>query len=221
MRVFILGLTFALAGCATAPPTPDSMEVDKFDIEGEKELKEADLKDKIVTGESSWVPEWVPLFGKREWFDPITWQADLRRIQRFYEANGFYQARVLEDVVTEVTPRHVKLLVKLREGEPARVTTVELLGLDDLPKEMQADLVKDLPLSTGDIVLEDSWAKTKSLLSLRLRELGFAEAAVTGEALVDAEAARVELTLTAVPGIRYHFGKIFPATFCQIVSKGL
>ena len=93
----------------------------RFDIEGEKQLKEDDLKEKIVTGESSWLPAWVPFLGKREWFDPITWQADLRRIQRFYEANGYYQARVLEDVVTEVKPKHVKLLVKLREGEPARV----------------------------------------------------------------------------------------------------
>ena len=119
-RVLSLGLTLTFAGCVTAPPTPDSAEVDSFDIEGEKRLKEADIKEKIVTGESSWLPPWVPWLGKQEWFDPITWQADLRRIQRFYEAHGFYQARVLEDVVTEVKPRHVKLLVRLREGEPAR-----------------------------------------------------------------------------------------------------
>ena len=210
--VFILGLTLTLAGCATAPPTPDSMEVDKFDIEGEKQLKESDLKDKVVTGESSWVPEWFPVFGKREWFDPITWQADLRRLQRVYEANGYYQARVLEEVVTEVKPKHVKLLVKLREGAPARVVSVDITGLSDLLSEMQADVVKDLPLSTGDIFLEDAWGRTKALLSLRLRELGFAEAQVVGEALVDVEAARVELSLTVTPGMRYRFGKLFVAT---------
>ncbi|MDP1826473.1 MAG: BamA/TamA family outer membrane protein [Archangium sp.] len=211
-RVFILGLTLALAGCATTPPSPDAMEVDDLVIEGEKELKEADLKEKIVTGESSWLPPWVPFFGRLEWFDPVTWQADLRRIQRFYEANGYYQARVLSDVVTEVRPKHVKLLVKLREGEPARVNTVDILGLEALPPEMQADVVKSLPLSTGDIFLEDSWARTKALLSLRLRELGFAEVAVTGEALVDAEAARVDISLDIVTGTRFRFGKLFVAT---------
>ena len=222
-RVFILGLTLALGGCATMPPSPDAMEVDDLDIEGEDKLKEADLKEKIVTGESSWLPPWVPFFGRLEWFDPVTWQADLRRIQRFYEANGYYQARVLEDVVTEVRPRHVKLLVKLREGEPARVNTVDILGLEALPPEMQAEVVKSLPLATGDIFLEDSWARTKALLSLRLRELGFAEVMVTGEALVDAEAARVDLTLTIVPGLRYRFGKLFVATDpgAQVPAKAI
>ncbi len=188
------------------------MEVDKFDIEGVKQLKESELKEKIVTGESSWLPPWFPIFGKQEWFDPITWQADLRRIQRFYEANGFYQARVLEDVVTEVKPKHVKLLVKLREGAPARVSSVEISGLEDLPPEMKEKVIDDLPLVKDNIFLEDSWARTKALLSLRLREQGFAEAEVTGEAVVDAEAARVDLSITVVPGTRYRFGKLFVAT---------
>jgi translocation and assembly module TamA len=167
------------------------------------------------------VPPWVPFFGKQEWFDEVTWQADLRRLQRFYEANGYYQARVLEEVVTEVRPQHVKLLVKLREGDPARVTSVDITGLADLPPEMRADVIKDLPLSIGDIFLEDSWNRTKSMLGLRLRELGFAEVTVAGEALVDAEAARVDLSLTLVPGIRYRFGKIFVATDpgAQVAAK--
>jgi translocation and assembly module TamA len=188
------------------------MEVDAFEIDGEKQLKEADIKEKIVTNESSWLPAWVPFFGKREWFDPITWQADLRRIERLYEANGFYQARVLEDVVTEVKPRHVKLLVRLREGEPARVESIDIAGLEALTPEMKAGVVKDLPLESGDIFLEDAWGRTKGTLSARLRELGFAEAAVTGEALVDAEAARVSLSLNVVPGTRFRFGKLFVAT---------
>lgn len=210
--VLIPGLTLCLCACVTAPPTPDSQEVDKFDIEGEEQLKEADIKEKIVTAESSWLPAWVPFLGRQEWFDPITWQADLRRIERIYEAHGFYQARVLEDVVTEVRPRHVKLLVRLREGAPARVFTLEIRGMEALTPEMQAKVKEELPLSEGDIFLEDSWAKTKDLLGFRLRELGFAEAQVTGEAIVDAEAARADLTLELVPGIRYRFGKLFVAT---------
>jgi translocation and assembly module TamA len=212
-RLLILGVLVALTGCAhVEPPTPESMEIDDFQIEGEKQLKESDIKEKIVTNESSWLPGWFPIWGRIEWFDPITWQADLRRIQRFYEANGYYQARVLEESVTEHKPRRVKLLVKLREGAPARVNTVDITGLDALPPEMQEKVVADLPLVTGDIFLEDAWTRTKSFLALRLRELGFAEVHVQGEALVDADAARVDLSLSIAPGIRYRFGKVFVAT---------
>lgn len=128
-RALLIGLTLATSACVTAPPTPDAKEVIAFDIEGEKQLKEDDIKEKVVTAASSWLPEWVPGLGHKDWFDPNTWQADLRRIQRFYEANGFYQARVLEDVITEPEPRKVKLLVRLREGEPAKVNTVDIVGL--------------------------------------------------------------------------------------------
>lgn len=201
------------AGCVTpGPPTPDSKEVDGFEIEGEKKLKESDIKEKVVTNVSPLLSGILPWIWPQEWFDPIAWQADLRRIQRFYEANGYYQARVLEDVVTDTKPQHVKLLVRLREGEPARVNTVDLIGLEALPPDMVTGVVSDLPLKTGDIFLEDSWSKTKALLGSRLRELGFAEVVVAGEALVDADAARVDLQLTVTPGQRYHFGKTFVAT---------
>jgi translocation and assembly module TamA len=212
-RALLIGLTLVGVGCVTAPPMPDAREVIAFDIEGEKELKESDLKAKLLTTESSWVPEWVPGLGHKEWFDPNTWQADLRRIKRFYEVNGFYQASILEDVVTEPAPLKVRLLVKLKEGVPAHVNTVDFLGLEALPPEQQALVTEDLPLTSGKVFLEDDWAKTKALVARRVRELGFAEASVAGEALVDAEDARVDLTFTVVTGPRYAFGRIFVVSY--------
>ena len=207
-RLLLGGCLVAAVGCATVPISPDAKEIDTFDIEGEKQLSESDIKEKIVTTVSPWLPTWLPGV-EPQWFDPITWQADLRRIQRFYEANGYYQARVLEDVVTEPKPKHIKLLVRLREGDAARIETLAIVGLEELPGEQQKTATGDLPLQKGDIFLEDSWAKLKSTLALRLRELGYAEAAVVGEALVDADAAKVDLTVTVTPGLRYKFGTTF------------
>lgn len=195
------------AGCATLPPTPDSQEIDDFKIEGEKALSEGDIKDKVLTTESSW----IPIVGEKQWFDPIAWQADLRRIQRYYEANGYYQARVLEDVVTENKPKHVKLLVRLREGLPAKVTQLQVVGLEALPADMQESVMEKLPIEEGDIFLEDDWGKLKQLFVTRLRELGFAEVSVEGEAVVDVQGAKVQLTVTIETGLRYKFGKIFVA----------
>lgn len=216
-RRLLLLLGLGLFGCVTTPPpTPDSLQVVDLRIEGTRQLKQGEVKERILTAESpwlsTWLPSWLPLVGDPEWFDPIAWQADLRRIQRFYEANGYYQARVLEDQVTPVPPKKVKLLVRLREGAPARVNTVELAGLEGLPEALQREVTEDLPLREGDIFLEDAWSRTKKLLASRLRERGYAEAQVSGEALVDAEAARVDLLLTVEPGLKYRFGKIFVAT---------
>lgn len=208
-RALLIVLTLGGSACVTAPPTPDAREIDSFDIEGEKKLTESAIKEKVLTAESSWVPHWVPGLGRREWFDPNTWQADLRRIQRFYEANGYYQARILEDVITEPQPLHVRLLVRLKEGEPAKINTIEFLGLELLPNDQQAALTADLPVQSGQIFLEEDWLKTKAMLGLRIRELGYAEAQVTGEALVDAEGARVDLALTVATGPRYNFGTTF------------
>ncbi|MGV3620369.1 MAG: BamA/TamA family outer membrane protein [Archangium sp.] len=208
----LLILTLVCAGCVTAPPTPDARKVDDFEIEGTKELSEGDVKSKIVTTESPWLSYIAPWLSSPQWFDPLAWQADLRRIQRYYEANGYYQARVTDDEITEVGKDKVKILVKLREGDPARVETLTILGLEALPEDMQEDVTRSLPLERGDIFLEDSWERAKKLLSVRLRELGFAEVAVTGEALVDAENARVDLKLNIDTGPRYKIGKTFVAT---------
>lgn len=205
-------LGLALAACSHTPPTPDALEVDDLSIEGTKALKESAIKERILTGESSWLPWWVPFLGRTEWFDESAWQADLRRITRYYEANGYYQARILDEQVNPSGPGHVKLLVKVEEGEPARVASLTYTGLEAMPAEHQETATTRLPLREGLIFLEEDWQNTKAVLAARLRELGYAEVVVTGEALVDARAAKVDVTLEVQPGPRYKFGQMFVAT---------
>ncbi|MBL9037280.1 MAG: BamA/TamA family outer membrane protein [Archangium sp.] len=202
-------LVVLASACATAPPSPEALRVDDLKIEGTKALREGDVTDKILTGDPSWIPWWVPIVGKVEWYEPNAWQADLRRITRFYEANGYYQAHIVDDVVTPTKPGHVKLLVRLREGEPARIASLRITGV---PAEHAAAVLDELPVHEGDIFLEDRWLGTKGLIAARLRELGYAETVVTGEALVDIEAAKVDIRLEVAPGLRYRIGQIFVGT---------
>ncbi|MEW5740665.1 MAG: BamA/TamA family outer membrane protein [Myxococcota bacterium] len=205
-------VTLALAGCSHTPPTPDAREVDDFTIEGTRALEESAIKEKLLTDESSWLPWWFPIWGHTAWFDESAWQADLRRITRVYEAHGYYQARILDEQVNPNGPGHVKLLVKVFEGEPARIVSVDFSGLERLPAEHQQAATAKLPVREGLIFLEEDWGDAKALLASRLRELGYAEAVVTGEALVDARAAKVNLSLDVSSGPRYRFGQIFVAT---------
>ncbi len=204
--------TLAFAGCVHAPPTPDAQEIDSVSIAGTKAISEGDLKKKIVTNESSWLPAWVPLLGHTEWFDASAWQADLRRLTRYYEANGYYQARVLEEAVTPSKPGHVTVAVTVREGTPAHVRTLAITGLEQVPAEVRTKLLAEPPMAVGDVFLEERWQTLKGVLLQRLREAGYAAAVVEGDAVVDVEGASVEASVTAQTGPRYRFGKIFVAT---------
>jgi translocation and assembly module TamA len=221
LRWAAAALALALAACGHTPPTPDALEVDDLTIEGTKALSERAIKEKIVTGESSWLPWWTPVFGRTEWFDESAWQADLRRITRFYEANGYYQARLLDEQVIAHKPGHVKLLVKVKEGAPARLTSLAWTGLDALPAEHRDAARARLPLREGLVFLESAWLEARGQVTARLRELGYVEVVVAGEALVDAAGATVDASLDVQPGRRYRFGQLFvaPEPGAQVPAK--
>lgn len=220
-RATLLAALAALAAaCAHAPPSPDAREIDAFTIEGPKALSAGEIQERIVTSESSWLPGWVPFFGRTEWLDVSAWQGDLRRVIRLYEASGYYQARILEEKVLETRPGHVELFLKLHEGLPATVSQLSVTGLEPLDPSLRAGLERALPLAVGDVFREDRWFEAKSGLTTGLREAGYVEVEVVGQAHVDADAARVEATLAVTPGQRYHFGRVVVATEADATVPG-
>lgn len=205
---------FALAGCAGVNPKPEGPMIDSLHIEGTDDIPPRQVKKKILTSASSVFPvwlQWLPLVGTDEYFDVNAWQADLRRIERYYQAEGYYQAKVLDDDVVETKPGHVALNVKLKEGEPTKVTEVNVLGLETLEPDHQTKVREKLPVRVGEVFREVEWAEAKEVIVNRLRELGYAEAVVEGEAVVDIELGTAALALGARPGLRYKFGTIFVA----------
>jgi translocation and assembly module TamA len=160
-----------LVGCASQQKK-DAPVVKDVHISGNDELSSRDIKKKILTEETGWWP-----FAAKEYFDPITWQSDLKRIQRLYAANGFYQAEIVKDQVLSHPPDDVQLEVQVREGKPTHVGKLDVEGL---PPADQAAVMKDLPLAPGAVFREDDWAATKRQLADRLRNRGYAKATVDG-----------------------------------------
>jgi translocation and assembly module TamA len=214
-----VGVCALMVGCATTKPAPDSRRVDALEFEGVKALKEDDVTERIVTNATPWCARWFPFVGGTEWFDTNTWQADLRRITRIYEAHGYYQARILEETVTDVGKESVAIRVKVSEGSPAKLASLTVNGLDELP-EQRARFTTKSPLKLGVTFVEDDWTRAKSLLTENLHEAGYAEAKVTGEAVVELDGSKVDATLSASPGLRYRFGPIYaPVTGSIVPSK--
>lgn len=174
-----------------------------LDIEGNQHVPTRQIEKKILTAQTGW---W-PLAGK-QYFDPVSWEADLKRIVRLYVARGYYQARIARESATPKPPDGVALTVAIDEGEVTRVGTFTVTGLDGLPAADRQAALAGLRLTVGAPFVESDWEAAKSGLVSRLRARGYAKAADTGEALVDANSRQAALTVSVHPGIRYHFGPI-------------
>jgi translocation and assembly module TamA len=202
------------AACATTPERPPGPKVNDLDIQGTQQVSEGDIKDRILTSETPWWGFWP--FGGPRYFDANAWQADLRRIQRYYQAQGYYDAEVLSADVKQEGSDAVSLQVTVKEGEPTRISRIRTSGLDALPEEFReqhsARVMADLPLKEGDLFREAAWEETKALVEDRLHELGYAEAQVGGEVRVDLATKQAEVELSLQPGRRYRFGITFVAT---------
>ncbi len=211
-RIIAPLLLLLLTGaCASTKPRPDAQEVKDLKIEGTDQVDDGDIKAKILTADTPW---WEPLwpFDKGPaYFDPNAWQADLRRIERYYQAEGYYQAQVVSNEVKPEGKEAVSLVATVREGEPTRIAEVKLSGMEELPEDHQRRARAELPLTPGEIFREENWEGVKDLIQGRLRELGYAEAEVGGEVRVDVDTHQATVDLQVKPGPRYKFGNIFVA----------
>ena len=198
------------AGCASTRPAPGP-KVHSLEVKGTEKVKEGDIKAKILTTATPWYEPFWP-FDEPRYFDANAWQADLRRIERFYEAEGYYQAQVVSSQVKPRGDKAVDLSVQVKEGPVTRIESIEFRGFDTLPEEHRKRALADLPLVNGDVFRELDWEGVKETVQGRLRELGYAEAEVSGSTTVDVATQGAKVLVVANPGKRYRFGNTFVAT---------
>ena len=188
-------------GCATGPKR-DLPQVHSVRIEGARKVKEGDIKKHILTTENSWVP-----FSRRQYFEEDAWKTDLRRIEKFYRAQGFYQAKVTG---AEVKPhgKEVDVLATVEEGDPTRISSVNVQGLDDLPEGDRKQLLEQVELKVGQIFIVERWDGLKEKLLHTLLEEGYAAATAQGEVKVGLDTHAAEVTVSIDHGPRYRFGAL-------------
>jgi translocation and assembly module TamA len=162
-----LAFAGAMVGCASQQK-PQTPVVRDLRIEGNKAISSGQIKEKILTAKTGWWP-----FATKQYFDPVSWEADLRRIVRLYETRGYYQARIAQEQAIP-QPKGVNLEVKVDEGQVTKVGTFELRGLEALPEaDREAALVK-MPLKVGVPFDESDWESAKSGIIPRLHDRGYA-----------------------------------------------
>ncbi len=205
-RSALIWVMCGLAACASQEKK-EAPIVKDLKFTGNRQISSRQIGKKILTTDTGWWP-----FATEHRFDPFAWQADLRRIERLYISRGFYQAEVVKDQVEPLPKNRVALEVQISEGQPTRIASIEIRGLDALPEQERRAALEHLPLAGDAVFTEGAWAKAKQLLQTRLRDRGYAQADVDGQALVDVVTHRAALTIDVRPGARYVFGDIHVKT---------
>lgn len=212
-RATVLALACALGatGCLHARGTREEPVVVDLRLEGVHAVKADALQEKLATQPSG---RWA--WDEPQRLDPDALSADARRIEAYYRARGYFDARVvsLDQLPVGGDPGRVKVVVRVDEGQPARVTKLAVTGLDAAP-EAQARLGR-LPLREGDVFTDAAYDGARSAIATALATTGWATAEVTQHATVVKETHAVEVRYDVTPGRRWRFGPVDVAAGRQL-----
>jgi outer membrane protein assembly complex protein YaeT len=189
-------------GFTTADLDPSlHYKLEKIDLSGQHAFSRDAVVSVMTTKERPWYQVWKPLPD----FDPQTFTDDLARIERFYKAHGYYNAHTSYDLSLskdKVTPH-----IKVSEGKPIRVATIEINVANPSPSPPQLDRSFKLPLKTGDVFDESSYQTgADDLLNLYMTH-SYAHATIERHAVVEIGPLQAHVQYDVKPGSRCVFGR--------------
>jgi translocation and assembly module TamA len=206
----LVALLVGSGGCFLfpVPPStnPERPYVTSFEIEGTRAISAEELREHLATQESG---RKYLLFPAPQEYDQDAFANDKRRIVRYYQARGYYNAKVDVAEVLPDGPGRVKIRVHVEEGPPARITQVRIEGIEQAP-EASAKL-RQLPIKTGEVFTEAAYDQAREAIHAALTSTGWAKAEVTQHAEVDPTLNEARVTYRVKTGERYRFGGVFVA----------
>jgi outer membrane protein insertion porin family/translocation and assembly module TamA len=217
-RLLVLGgIASAAASTACSSIPPGRAAVMAVDFQGVRSVNRKDLDEKIATAPSPRFLGIVPgLVYDYSLYDPYVLRTDLERVERYYRARGFYEARVRAGRVERPDPQHVRVTVEVDEGAPVLVGSVAIDGIEDLSRGVQRDVQRGLrasEMASGRRFDEDEFSHAAWHVQRALQDDGYAFAKVEREAHVDLPAHRAY--------VYFHVKPSEPATFGPIHVEGL
>ena len=202
-----IALTLALLAAPPAllaqasPPVVRGLE-----FKGNRAIDDLTLASAIATSNSSVFAtspflSWLGLGSKRT-FNQLDFVGDVRRLELLYRASGYMDVRI--DTVVTRGSEGVSLLFRITEGEPVRVTSLEIAGLDAV--ENRERLTRDLPLEVGDAFSRFAMWATADTLTDRLGNGGRPSAVVTTSFASDTLSRSARIRIQVDPGTPAVFG---------------
>ena len=203
-----LALSLGAAACVHGRGTRQDPLVDEVVFQGVKAVNE----DALAEGLATRAPIarggiYDGMVKDRQRFEPDALPTDVKRIQAFYRERGYYGVTVDDPAVEDAGSGLVRVVFRVTEGRPARVTKLDVEGIDAAPEA--AKKLGKLPLRVGDVFKVSAYDATREAISAALLNNGWATAEVTQSAVVLPEEAAAEVKYEVKVGPRYKVGPIF------------
>jgi len=208
-----------VSGCP-ARIVPDRLMVRELNLHGVREIDASALRARLATRETSrfplqrprWLRWWRWWWVEPEYFDEASLARDRLRIQRFYQARGFYDAQVSVPTRRD-DGRQTNLDLTITEGPAVRVSDVRVRGCEEadtprLPDRVCRTIANGLNLLPGSRFDSDEFDRDRTLVLDHVRDAGYAAAVVVPRAVVDPIQHRAWLEYTIRSGPRSRFGTV-------------
>lgn len=177
-------------------------------FEGNRSIDSYTLSIAISTTNSSWFARTPPFrwlgLGEKRQFGEQEFRRDVLRLTLLYRQSGFLEVGV--DTVVQRGPRDVHVKFIIHEGEPVRVTSFTVTGLDSLRFAQQA--MAELPLRVGAPFNRFLFQASADTILRRLRDRGYPSAEVLRNLAVDKVARSAVLSLDVILGTPGWIGSI-------------
>lgn len=168
---------------------------------GNEAIEDLTLRNSIATTASScWIfgIGCAIGFGDKRWFDEREFRRDVLRIRALYIQSGFRQVQV--DTLVRRTADAVRIEFRIFEGEPVRVTRLEINGIADI---ITPDALKRrIPLREGGPFNRFQLQQAADTIRVALQDRGYPYAQVFRNFDEDREALEAEVFFEADPGPR-------------------
>ena len=203
-----LALLLMVPGTAPLVAQDSVVVIRGLSFEGNHHIPSEVLASAIATTNSSWFARtppfrWVGLGEKRDLND-LELRRDVYRITLFYRQSGYLDVEV--DTVVTHKNDNVSIKFLITEGEPVRVTSLEISGVDSMTE--RKDILRDLPLVVGQPFNRFLMQASADSIVSRLNNRGYPSAEVFMGFTVHKEQHEATVSLDAEPGARGWFGPV-------------
>jgi len=206
----LVAVTLApLASLAPLAAQQESQRVVRgLSFEGNHAIDDYTLTAAIATTNSSAFAtspflRWIGL-GEKRYFDELEFRRDVVRLLLLYRQSGYMNAVV--DTLVRREDRDVYVTFRIYEGEPVRLTSLDVSGLDSV-LDVRA-LKRALPLRVGDPFNRFLFQASADTVVAWLRNRGYPYSDVLKSFDVDVAALAARATLEGVPGRRMRIGTV-------------